>query len=319
MENNRKPEQEKLLGNQTPLAAEKLWAAWREARKFTGQIIDSQPVNLAKTGELFYKSLFDPDSIDGDTDNQDSVTLKTPLPKRLTDVPGQNEFVRKFRHVMTNEVPFEKTFFPGAYEAVIEMLNIGPVRIWTTGDVFGIPELNLPGSYEQLKRLARGRWSKLRNKTGLNLDFIASEDKMKQLEKLARDFAIQNVKHIIIVDDKVGNLLSAKKRIQELIPNLHDVILVWDRESELAGYHADKDSKLPSDFQGTPQEAISQFDLIAVNSITEIVPRVRQKVIHPQGQIAWVIDHDDVISQDNKRVQLQEENVIKWLNPQNWV
>lgn len=299
------------LENQQEKIKENLWKTWRLAREYTikGAEKYGPVVNVFQTGNFFYDDL-----------------LKENLFK---NIPPKDQFVREFRSVMTKKTPFQEAYFPGAVEAIETMLNYGLVRIWTTGDVHGVPSLSLPGSKEQLKRLCRGGWQCFRkkhtNKTKeipRSFDVVADEDKIKQLEQVVLDFTKSKISLIVIIDDKIDNLLKAKQRIQNLKPSFDNIILVWDRECEKVESEGESDrlSKLPADFTGTPEEAIAHFNLIVIKSIKEIVPQVLENVSQSEEmKIGWIVDHDDVISDDKKRIQLQEEQVIKWLEEKKYI
>jgi hypothetical protein len=296
----------------------KLWAAWRMAREFTALGLENygKVVNIAKTGDILYDALFPPQSWDLDicVSAYDDVTLlQRALPEKARNIPDRALFVRTFRHVMTNRVAFAEAYFTGAVEAVRRMLDRGPVWIWTSGDVYGVPSLKLPGSYEQLKRVARGGLSSLR-KMHPHLSVAAHEDKMCLLRDITQRAAAQGIGTLVVIDDRVDNLVGAQKLITKSDDSVQRVVLLWAR-----GYEAisREGPRLPKDFRGTAEDAIAHYGLMEIRDLTETVPRV-QRVLGAQRKIAWIVDHDDVISCDRRRVQLQEDKVIEWLTSEYW-
>ncbi|PIP34053.1 hypothetical protein COX69_04010 [Candidatus Falkowbacteria bacterium CG_4_10_14_0_2_um_filter_48_10] len=340
----------------------KLWAAWRTARKVTEKSQEGygEVVNQHMTGEIFYDALFQPNKALGSINermkktiggraedlkiNADDVgILKEPVkdPVFLASLPDREDFIQRYCHAMTNEVRFQDAYFDGAEEEIDKMLAHGPVRIWTTGDVYGVPSLGLPGHMEQIKRVARGfhdfRQEKIhkeidnartrglsevevkdlrkRLKNSGEFGYVAHEDKVEALKKVAADFLEKQVDWISVIDDKVQNLLNAKQRLEKIKPGLGDkAIMVWDRQSELSGVIADHHSKLPKGFQGTEEDAIREYGLVEIKDVKDAVAAVMEKIGSNEGaKIGWIVDHDDVISEDNKRDALQGKSVIQLL------
>lgn len=341
---------------------EKLWAAWRFVFSITAKGTEKfgGVVNQQMTGEILYDAITHPDlvlenikerfaSTIGADENftipvEELRILTAPMADTalIAETLDKKEFVDAYCHAMTNEVDFRKAYFPGADHEIKKMLQSGPVRIWTTGDVFGVPSLELRGHYEQLKRLVKGGFADLRReeferklsdaytrsgddvsdeqkrtirrdiKENLDFDVVAHEDKVKQLRSVTESFHEKGVTHIAVIDDKVGNLLNARDRIIGLYPDMAGkIVLVWDRQSEKDGPSSDGRGKLPGNFTGTPEEAIAQYGLTVIDDISHASDAVRGAIGGGKDvKIGWIVDHDDVISEDNVRTELQSRAVI---------
>lgn len=311
----------------TTLLYDKLWTAWRTSRRFTRRAKEPHrgARNLAETGDIFYDSLFQPGGLDLALFDEDDAKsrhdldiLREPISKKDTVPPPKEGFIKKFRHVMSMEVPFHLAYFPGAIQAVEDMLDKGPVCLWTAGDVVGFPSLGLAASKDQLKKLAHGGWGKLKREYP-NLYYVAHEVKLLGLDEILTTFKAGGVDTIVIIDDKADNLLSARKRIMKLDSDMR-TILVWDLVSLKGEQGYGRASKKPKTFKGTDDQAAEEFGLIIVYSISEVVPKVMDRLSKEGAEnIGFVIDHDDVISDDKVTVRLQQEAVRKWLESGGWV
>ncbi|MBI2049677.1 hypothetical protein HYT32_02115 [Candidatus Roizmanbacteria bacterium] len=325
----------------------KLWTAWGAGRAYAGGV-----VNQWKTGDIFYDSLFHPDQIDPKIllmiKDKDKLILQEPLQAVLKEeVPSKDEFIKKYRHVMTQEVAFEKAYFPGAKDAIKEMLEYGPAWIWTTGDVHGaeIASGKLPGSHEQLKRLARGGFGQIkRDLKGKQhkLGIIADENKLKFLKDVVFASEENHDRQVVIIDDKVQNLMDASSYIRGILLEFFSFnivpILILDRECEKYGTPSDNLGKLPRGFQGTVEDAIADanqqgYIMGQISSLKELVGELKKgkdgQIFSPEARkthvfdgaidlrrTAFVVDHDDVISIDNERTRLQQEAILGWLGKQ---
>lgn len=310
----------------------KLWAARFVASLLVAEGNEGSPVvNLARTGGLFYEALFQPDQLRQELYSQIdpydlAVLSQNHLPIKAPKMPDKDQFVREFRNVMTG-VPFEEATFPGAVETVQNLLEFGPARIWTVGDVRGIPTLGLPGSGEQLFKLARLGLNSLRRRSQRQdiflegrraryFDVTASENKIPQLETIVADFEAHGVNTIVVIDDKVVNLRRAETTIRALNPDI-PIMLVWDRESEQFGPPVDRVPKLPPNLSS--EEAISQYNLIVVDSLKQVLPQIETKIrsnsCTPTGSI---VDLDDVVINDVRKAECQGTAVLRWLRSREW-
>lgn len=322
----------RLTDEQTTLLYDKLWTAWRYAKKYTKRVGGNSP-NQAKTAEYFYDSLFNPEELKEtlrkehpNATERDIAKLTTPLPsaEKRSNSPVKQAFITRFRRIITSEISFDQTYHPEAIESLKNMLDCGPVSIWTAGDTLGYAELDqsLPGSKEQLKKMAIGGLGVLKRdyKNEKNKLYVVShEDKVSELPKIVETFRAQGVNHIVVVDDKVDNLTITRDKISSIDPEIQ-ISLFWDLHylDREVGYAATP--RTPKGFDGTLKEAANEYDLITVKSIGEVVPKL-QEIFGEAGvkNIGFVVDYDDVLTNDGIRVELQQEAVKNWLLDRGWI
>lgn len=205
-------------------------------------------------------------------------------------------------------------YFPRAQEEVAKMLKFGPVRIWTAGDMYGIPEIGLSGSGEQRKRIAQAKWGQFRIdalKNSQDFDVYAHEDKFQLLEDIALEYKKSLVKNYVVVDDKIANLNLARARFNELGVPVGDITIIWDRQGNggLGGLNKSLEGMSPAEIS----DLEDQYN--AVDSVEDII-RMAMSKINPEKlgeKIGWVVDHDDVLSSTKKAKELIVKNILDWL------
>lgn len=290
--------------------------------------------NLHASADYLYRVLFEPqqlESVLAELKIKNSAQFpnkvqrfKTSLvPVSLTEIPSKDQFIKVVVTAFIKGTDFEACLYPGARQLLEDMIQAGPVRIWTAGDMHGVPEAGIPGSKEQLKKLALAGINQVRNKvakellqrSGLaakdqknykmlrteGLQVRAAEDKFALLENMAHEFESLQVHNIVIVEDRLKNLVKAVEIIQNKAPdlNLHPV---WLRQ----GIH----EKSSSEGIEPPPE------IYQVSSLDELSRHLRIDATQHTG---FIVDYDGVLSDDLKRQELQNTAVYRALQEKNWV
>jgi hypothetical protein len=223
-----------------------LWTAYEAARVLVGPSNRGvNVVNLIMTGKLLRDWLSlglsqeHLDFLKGKITDEGWSTINKPLGIDSSLLENEEEFCKEFTACMTR-VPYHEALFEGAMDELEKMSKIGPVRIWSAGDVKGIPNfvtpgeiskkepVNLRGSYEQLKKAARLKFNRLRKseenrvrdevfidengqkRVVRHFDVSASEDKFSALKGITEEFKRLGIRKFVVVDDKLTNTRKAK-------------------------------------------------------------------------------------------------------------
>ena len=292
---------------------EKLAASWGSARDQLGVI------NNQRLVELFYQSLYLPgefveDEIIERSGFNRAEVLKENL--KLKSLPDKKEFVQEMISALVKEINYEECLYPGAKEFVSEAMERGLVTIWTQGDVYGAEDYL--GSKEQLYKLALSGLNDLRRqqaqKKGSDrsevLSVAAAEDKFSLVNKVLDDYKEKLINKIILVDDRLDNIIKflnlAKKNAAQI-----DCVPIWVRQGN-------SKNSFPKDEGKTIEDYKQEYN--AVDQVGQVLASLEQKVlIGESDKLGFVVDFDDVLSDDNKRRELQAESVIKKLKSKNWL
>lgn len=304
------------------VALQKFRTADQIARQFIGEAAPEygEVRNFPLVGKLLYYMLFKPKEFPEEyqkavKSNQETV-IQQEIPHNGS-FPEEGEFAKKFSHVLTTEIPHQLALFDGSKEAITDMAEHGPVIIWTKGDVLGIPELELRGSHDQTKKIINSGFKDLQDSLHTDqkeLFFIAAENKVHYLKELIPKVAEYDIKHIVVVDDRVENLLEVRALAEE--GGLSDrVTLVWDREREV--HFPDSPPRIPGGYAGTAEEAIQEFGLVTVDSVRSVTETLHE-LLQTGEKTAWLIDFDDVLVNSAKTTELQEESLGNWLELSGW-
>lgn len=327
----------------------KLWASWDVAQKHNGV------ANVYGWGLTFYDSLVNPGNVcqflcyvrnhrlpqpsdEGryppirDESAPQHFTADEALtdeePERLKAF-GRDAFVTEFRAIVTSDVDFRQALFLGAFEALNELKDMGPTRIWTEGDTRGEGKMWWPGSGEQRCKLESvGVFTEYRKEDWHTV--IAAEDKWQLLPETVEPFADWGVTHIFVLDDKPKNLDDAKGIIDDILKQLGrqeqvKVILMAVGEGHrglqnfrLRGCKIDPGSKggVKWDDQVVVdgQTTTPRKHYNAVENIAEAPDKVRE-ILEKENdpKPAFILDWDSVFSDDVARQALQQAAVLEWL------
>jgi hypothetical protein len=303
----------------------KLWASWDVAKKLNkgvasvygwAYIFFYSIVAPKKVSEFSgYVREIDIPGVRSKSARKDFVAsiLSDPEIKHLKAL-GCESFVSEFRAIVTSGVDFGKALFPKALAVLEELKNMGPSRIWTQGDMYGgIGQKKWPGSNEQRCKLecvgvfseyCREHWHTV----------VASEDKWgPPFQETVEQFTTWGITSIFVLDDKLENLNNAKCKIKSILHELGKqvevkVIAVGQGDRGLQEFKF-KLNKITLD------ELKKQYN--AVENIDEVPDKVRELLkeeSYPEAaKPAFILDWDDVFSDDLVRQLLQQKAVIRLL------
>lgn len=301
------------------LLKDKILAAWGSARDQFGVI------NNHRLAELLYRALYNPkefkegEIITRQGFNRESV-LTSPLNIKGLNIPKQEEFIIAIRRAMTSEVKFDKCLYRGAKELIGEMAKHGPVKIWSEGDVYGILENGdepaHPGSHEQIKKIAIAGFGKLRKNIAIKeksnyhniISVAAAEDKFSLLHDILEEYQKMNIKRVIILENRSRNIEKAIKIGQDF--NEIEFFPVWVRQGVW------KDI-LPKDLTKNIEEWKHEYN--AVDSIEDVIKKIQAKNLLNGEKVGFIVDYDDVLSNDKKRMLQQVLATKKMLTKKGWI
>lgn len=295
------------------LLREKLFTAWGSARDQYGV------PNNNRLAHLFYKSLYKSENFNDKeiVDERgfgrvDSLRKKMELSNNI--IPDEEEFVQIIVRALTSDINFSENLYDGAMETVESISDFGPIVIWTRGDVFGNEESK--GSGEQIKKIATAELGTLRKKIATKrgidrkdvLTVRASEDKIDSVESVINSFKEKGIHHVVIIDDLVKNLDNAI-HIAESIENIKVYpILVCQGIN-----HSKKRKEKLGDVY---EENVKRLN--GVVSISEVEKKMEEFDLL-KGETGIMLDFDDVLSDDSKRMDAQFESVSNKLKEKNWI
>lgn len=279
--------------------------------------------NMYAAGDMMYDVLF-ANSADGDRrSGAYPIDEEVMNPERVA--PSRDEFIAWFREALVHDPEFQKACeFPGAVEAVDQMIEAGPTIIWTEGDTRNAVG-DAPGSGEQLEKMRGMGVLKLGvDKALADLAMVgtrqhdsdpgeelleeamdklivpeASESKFSAdaVNRVIEHLRAQGVKSAVVLDDRAGNSQRMRDILQQ---NGFDARAIWVKQ----GRHGRKDSAHDG------LEAATIVD--AGNLITEL----RAEVGEPIGVVC---DLDGVLADQEKRERLQAKILYSKANQSNWL
>lgn len=279
-------------------------------------------VNLYQTAVNLYAGLYKPDDVEQlinpSLQFPDKIArMKQSLSVTAKNSPKLEEFVEKIRHVLTREVDYSESVPLEAREQLFQLMQLcEETIIWTDGDTKGVSELDLPGSREQLHKLASaGFYNKMRKVIAEDrstdhrdvFSVVSAEGKMDFVLAIAEKFSNKGIKKVIIVEDRLKNLVNATKLIKQ--NSQLDVFPIWVRQGEFKNKIVDSKSLSECIVENNAIENISELtDVISGNFI-----------ITDQEKVGAIVDLDGVLSDDEKRKEIQCIAVIKALSKKGWI
>lgn len=295
------------------LIKEKLAASWGSTRDQLGVI------NNQRLVEVFYQSLYLPNEFAEDEIverpgfNRAEVLRKN---LNLKVLPDKEEFIREILHALIKEVDYEACLYPGAKEFVGAIMKRGLVTIWTQGDVSGVE--SYPGSKEQLYKLVlsgmndlRRQWAKKTDsERGEVLSVAAAENKFTLVDKILNEYKDRQIDKIILIEDRLGNII---KFLDMLKNNANQIncVPIWVRQGN-------SKNSFPNDAGKTIENYKQEYN--AVDEIGRLTDQLEQKaLIGRNDKLGFVIDFDDVLLDDAKKMRFQAESVINKLKSKNWL
>lgn len=277
--------------------------------------------NVAKAAEHLYASLYEPEEIDqlimpNEKFPNRMAILKTPLTSSVTNKPSKEEFIAKVRHIMTHEVDFGQCLSLESRQAFLDIMRKSEQTvIWTNGDSKGIPEYNLPGSKEQLSKLAAAQFynkarREIAHERGIDhkevLSVVAIEGKMNFIQDIVKKFKDKGVERIFIIEDQMKNLIKAIDLIKKTRENM-DIFPVWIRQGQFK-------NKIE------PGKTLEEWtkDLHAINDISELLPVLEKNNIFDK-KVGSIFDLDGPLHDDEIRKKIQTKAVIEALQEKGWI
>ncbi len=279
--------------------------------------------NVYRAAEHLYAALYDPDSIDNLITPSDKfpdriAVLKKQLTNAPLEIPSKEEFIEKMRHAMVSEVEFGKCFSEEAQHQFRGVMGKSEhTVIWTDGDAEGVPGHDLPGSKEQLKKLAAAQfYNKARREIAQERDVkhtdvlsvVAIEGKMKFIPVIVEKFVEKGIKKIIIIEDRVKNLVQAIDLIKKTNSEM-EIFSVWIRVGQW---------KNKIEEGRTLEEWSAEFHVIG--EISQLGQVLNENNVFKEGvKVGSIFDLDGPLHDDDIRKKLQTEAVIKVLMEKGWI
>ncbi len=279
--------------------------------------------NVYQSAVNLYAALYKPEEIDQLVNPNEKYpdripTLKQQLSVKPVTVPSREEFIEKVRHATVSEVEFGECLSAEARKQLRWVMNKSEhTVIWTDGDGEGVPEYKLPGSKEQLKKLAAAQfYNNIRREIAQKkellhadvLSIVAIEGKMKFIPKVVERFLEKEIKRIIIIEDRVKNLVDVIELIKQTAPEMK-IFPVWVRVGQWknkieAGMNLENCIK----------------ELHAISNISQLTTILEENNIFKEGvRVGSIFDLDGPLHDDDIRKKLQAEAVIKALIEKGWI
>lgn len=242
--------------------------------------------------------------------------LKKKFQSEIRNIPNEDEFIKEIRQALVKRVDFQKCFSKVAQKQFFDVMEKSYfAAIWTKGDNVGFPEVELPGSHEQIFKIAIARFfnqarRKVAQDRGIDhrdvLTIIANEDKMKLLPQLVNKFIEKEIERVIIIDDCINNVVLASNIINKLSSDI-EIFAIWlnhgknNDEFENINYKIKKSVHVMSD-------------------ISELNSLLKANDVFSGGKrVGSIFDLDGVLFDDDIRRNLQTEAVVRVLKDKNWI
>ncbi len=234
----------------------------------------------------------------------------------VMSAPAEEEFIQEIRMAVTKDADYASCMYDGAPEVLRFLLERGTKTvIFTNGDHVGIPDLDLPGTRQQLYKVAhmkipnteRRRVAQERNlEHGDVLSIVASENKMEMLPGILKDFYKRGISVVVYVDDRLGNLVEAG-HIFDWETFAMRYYPVWLRQ----GSHTDK---IPSGL-GPSEELSSRYHIVEdLRSLPGVFDENEKR-----ESIGIIVDLDGVLLDDRKTERVVDAAIEKRLTKKGWI
>jgi len=256
--------------------------------------------------ELLYDMLARPDMVSHDhdidadrfADRRSIFEAELLRPEARLD---RSEFISFMLGLLRSPEINRGSMTPGFEQALAAFAARGPLTIWTQGDVFDAPprgDGTVEGRGEQLWKLGGGGIAALRRELARSALGEISPGNLR------------SVLEVIAVGDKFDP--SAISRLTERVGGSDHVIIAEDRLDHIQrlrgilGMHGVKNVNgfWVNDGQEEPPNGV-----VKVSAVTEIPSLIDGM----EGKIASVIDFDDVLSNQKRRIELTAEAVERYL------
>ena len=292
--------------------------------------------NAIKTAQCLYEALYHPENMDkliGDLQIKNTekfpnrlLVLKSPLILSSEEIPTKEEFITGITRAFTLEADFSECVYAGSDEQLENMAMMGPVRIWTAGDAYGLIDENgekIPGSTGQLKKIAKaGGISEVRDRVGKEKypdgnDFIkhkkeiisvlASEKKALLIPSIGEEFKKKGIEIVVIVEDNLENLIMAEEEIKKMG---FETLPIWIRQG-------DQKNRIPKESGKEIEHYLQQYN--AKDSVTGVCEALKEHAVSSESKPGFIVDYDEVFMDAAKKMVAQEEAVERALKRNNWI
>lgn len=279
--------------------------------------------NLHLTAENLYTSLYEPEKTkelaDPNSKYPDRLAVfGAPLSSPLKEIPSREEFIAVVKHAFTREIGFDQCFSNVAREQFYGVVDKSEATVlWTEGDDSGVPEHGLPGSHEQIRKVADAKFfNRVRREIALNrggvkpsdvLSVVATEGKMKFIPSIVEKFERRGIGAVVVIEDRLKNLISAS----DLIRGVSDM----ETFLVLASYY----NKVEDRSKNVDEEVIPD-SVHVIDDISGLLPLLEMNAVFLKDKkVGTIFDMDGVLSDDELRKELQTKAVIDALQRNGWI
>lgn len=277
--------------------------------------------NIHQAAENLYASLYHPENIDSLIKSNEKYpdrmdSLKKTLSSKPEKIPTKEEFIAAVRHAMIKDVDFSQCFSEEAKKQLYDVMEKSETTtIWTDGDVFGVPEYQLPGSYEQLLKIGIAKFfnqmrREIAKKRGIDhkdvLSVLATEGKMKFIPDLIEKFRERGIEKVIIIEDRIKNLSQAIDLINQWGFGM-EIFPVWVNQGQFK-----------NELGGSDEEMLKSICIIS--NISELTSALETRMVFSkEKKVGTIFDMDGVLSDDAVRKEVQTDAVINALLEKRWI
>ncbi len=311
--------------NQSPVAED-----FPDRELITEKIIISRAIaterlgsaNVHLSAENLYASLYEPEKAWEQAGPHPEYPNRldifgAPLRFQSKKIPSREEFVAVVKHALTREIDFGQCFSNVAKEQFRYVVDKSESTVlWTDGDDSGVPEHGLPGSHEQIRKVARAQFfNRIRREVaqdrgGVNphdvLSVIATEGKIKFIPDLIENFKHKGIETVVIIEDRQQNLISAAERIHRN-SDIKTFLVLIKNDGRPKDESRNVDTTIP--------DAIHMIkDISGLSLLLET-----SSVFSEGKKVGAIFDMDGVLSDDNMRKKLQTKAIIDALRRHDWI
>jgi len=278
--------------------------------------------NVHAMAENLYTTLYDPEKmktlVESNSKYPDRLDVfGAHLRSCIKQIPDKEDFVATVKHVLTREVDFEKLFSNIAKEQFRSVAERSELTVlWTDGDDLGVPDRGIPGSREQIRKVGGAKFfNQVRREIAQNREdadpgdivaVIATEGKMRFIPDVAKHFKKRGIRRIVIVEDRLENLRSARDLIDEISS---------DMETFLVLIRHDQNSKEEQFNSIESDDAVH-----AIENISELMALLEKKnIFSKEVKVGTIFDMDGVLSDDSVRKKLQADALIDAFERNGWI
>jgi hypothetical protein len=250
--------------------------------------------------------------------NRTSLLSKS-LPVDATKMPTEEEFIAEIKRALGKDAHYETCVYEGAEEVLKNMARLGPVRIWTAGDIASAGQMNKIGKTQMMSRVrkevAREHYpygedpdAYIKERTEILSVHVAegAKAKMTILPEIIEEFKEKGIESVVILEDNLNNLIKAETMTKN---EGFKVLPIWVRQ----GFYKDT---LPKDSVHDLSFYVEKYN--AQSDITHIGEVMQEQSIN-SSKPGFIVDYDDVIMDSKKKIEVQGEALVTALKNKNWL